>query len=102
MQLPFLLVSVVQFRDTHVRFIVEVCKSQSPPYYLLCLTKGVACKTRYHHDYYIHSDATKRTYYGSSSPYLQISMHYFIGRDLAEMFSSMMVNAWYENLLSSS
>ncbi|KAK7684278.1 hypothetical protein QCA50_012602 [Cerrena zonata] len=52
------------------------------------------CNTRYHPDYYVHSKATRRTYYGTSLAYLQIATHYYIDRKLAELFTSMMVNAW--------
>lgn len=57
------------------------------------------CNTRYYPDYYVHTNATKRTYYTTGSitntEYIQISMHYFMSRHLAELFTSMMVNAWY-------
>jgi hypothetical protein len=52
------------------------------------------CRTRYHPNYYVHSDATLRTYYRDNLRYLQISGHFYVDIDLCELFSIMMVTSW--------
>ncbi|KAJ7125515.1 hypothetical protein C8R43DRAFT_1090555 [Mycena crocata] len=53
------------------------------------------CKTRYHPNYFVHSNATLRTYYQEGLQFLQISGHIYIDIDLCELFSTMMVTSWY-------
>ncbi|KAK7689517.1 hypothetical protein QCA50_007309 [Cerrena zonata] len=65
-----------------------------PTFLRFGLSHNISCKTRYYHDYYVHLNATRRTYYGSSQTYLQIATHYYVARDLVDLFISMMANAW--------
>ncbi|KAJ7355265.1 hypothetical protein DFH08DRAFT_954764 [Mycena albidolilacea] len=51
------------------------------------------CHTRYHPNYYVHSDATLQTYYRDNLRYLQISGHCYVDINLCELFSIMMVTS---------
>ncbi|KAJ7211529.1 hypothetical protein C8J57DRAFT_1097682, partial [Mycena rebaudengoi] len=51
------------------------------------------CHTRYYPNYFVHSNATIRTYY-SDLVFLQTSEHFYIDRELCELFSTMMVTSW--------
>ncbi|KAI0360950.1 hypothetical protein OH77DRAFT_1392352 [Trametes cingulata] len=53
------------------------------------------CKSRYYHNYYVHADASTRTYYGDVLPkFIQITQHYFIAREVCEMFATLMNISW--------
>ncbi|KAJ7929413.1 hypothetical protein B0H13DRAFT_2310564 [Mycena leptocephala] len=52
------------------------------------------CHTRYHPNYFVHSNATLRTYYPEGIKFLQISGHFYVDVDLCELFSLMMVTSW--------
>ncbi|KAJ7172783.1 hypothetical protein C8R43DRAFT_874068 [Mycena crocata] len=52
------------------------------------------CCTRYYPNYYVHKDATLRTYYQEGIQFLQVSGHFYIDIDLCELFSTMMVTSW--------
>jgi len=58
------------------------------------------CHTRYHHNYYVHEDATLRTYYSGVPDLIQSSKKVFIERGLCERFANQMVMAWYVVSLS--
>nr|GAT48245.1 predicted protein [Mycena chlorophos] len=56
------------------------------------------CHTRYYPNYFVHSNASLRTYYPSETiKCMQISGHFYMDRDVAEMFATMQVNAWTSN-----
>lgn len=55
---------------------------------------SIECNTRYHHNYYVHTNATTRTYYASPQALLQLSQHFFIDTGLCELFSTMMETSW--------
>ncbi|KAF7290011.1 hypothetical protein HMN09_01305800 [Mycena chlorophos] len=56
------------------------------------------CHTRYYPNYFVHSEATLRTYYPSETiQFMQISGHFYLDRAVAEMFATMQVNAWTSN-----
>ncbi|KAI0361374.1 hypothetical protein OH77DRAFT_1391431 [Trametes cingulata] len=41
------------------------------------------CKSRYYHNYYVHSNASTRTYYANDLPkFIQITQHYFVDREV--------------------
>ncbi|KAJ7190873.1 hypothetical protein GGX14DRAFT_579467 [Mycena pura] len=52
------------------------------------------CNTRYYSNYFVHTNATIRTYYADHNQFLQISGHFYIDCDLCELFSLMMVTSW--------
>ncbi|KAJ6485282.1 hypothetical protein DFH09DRAFT_949028, partial [Mycena vulgaris] len=52
------------------------------------------CKTRYYPNYFAHEEATLRTYYPGVPCFLQSSQHFYIDKDLCELFSVMMVTSW--------
>ncbi|KAK1233689.1 hypothetical protein PQX77_002846 [Marasmius sp. AFHP31] len=52
------------------------------------------CHTRYHHNYYLHSNATIRTYYKDTPSIIQTSQHYYVSQDLLQLFRTIMVTAW--------
>ncbi|KAJ7196352.1 hypothetical protein GGX14DRAFT_673105, partial [Mycena pura] len=52
------------------------------------------CHTRYHPTFYVHSNASTRTYYPESLQFLQISTHFYIDVELCELFSVMMSTSW--------
>ncbi|KAF7294714.1 hypothetical protein MIND_01008700 [Mycena indigotica] len=55
--------------------------------------KCTQCNTRYYHNYLV--DKNWRHYYpGSSIDFMQVSGHFYMHRDVAELFASMKVNAW--------
>ncbi|KDQ51461.1 hypothetical protein JAAARDRAFT_62514 [Jaapia argillacea MUCL 33604] len=51
------------------------------------------CQTRYHPNYYIHDNATQRTYYLNVLHLVQASKHFYLEAALCERFRSMMVCA---------
>ncbi|KAJ7055396.1 hypothetical protein C8F01DRAFT_1087972 [Mycena amicta] len=54
-----------------------------------------ACKTRYYPNYFIDAKANRRIYYaGDTIEFMQIAGHFYMHRDIAEMFASMQVNPW--------
>lgn len=59
------------------------------------MTFGTDCLTRYYHNHYLHDGASKHTYYVQVPHYIQATQHTFIDRQTCEIFTSMMVNAWY-------
>ncbi|KAF7341033.1 hypothetical protein MSAN_02089100 [Mycena sanguinolenta] len=52
------------------------------------------CHTRYYPNYFVHSNASRRTYYRDNLQFLQISGHFYVDVDLCELFSTMMVTSW--------
>ncbi|KIM22242.1 hypothetical protein M408DRAFT_28877 [Serendipita vermifera MAFF 305830] len=53
------------------------------------------CHTTYHPNYYIHSNATARTYYNETVPkVVQVSQRNFFEETLCEQFAVMMTMAW--------
>ncbi|KAI0047167.1 hypothetical protein FA95DRAFT_1492972 [Auriscalpium vulgare] len=52
-----------------------------------------ACKIRYHHNYYTEDEA--RVYYKGSPSVIQFEEHGFMDSQLAELFTSFMLMAWY-------
>ncbi|CAK5266827.1 unnamed protein product [Mycena citricolor] len=52
------------------------------------------CHTRYYHSYYVHRDASLCTFYPTQDPILNIGLHFFVDREMCELFSIMMVNLW--------
>lgn len=53
------------------------------------------CHTRYYHNYYVHKNATLRTYYMKETDCIQTSEHIFVQKDVLKLFNSMMRYAWY-------
>lgn len=62
----------------------------------LCVTEpfNLGCHTRYYHNYYVHKNASARTYYTQSPRYVHSTEHIFIDKETCELFSSMMVASW--------
>ncbi|KAJ7511947.1 hypothetical protein B0H11DRAFT_1700190, partial [Mycena galericulata] len=52
------------------------------------------CHTRYHPNYYVHTEATQRTFYPGVPVFIQSSQHFYIDKDLCELFSVMMATSW--------
>ncbi|KAJ7167590.1 hypothetical protein C8R46DRAFT_1093498 [Mycena filopes] len=52
------------------------------------------CHTRYYPNYFVHSNATVRTYYQDGHRLLQIAGHFYADIELCELFSLMMVTSW--------
>ncbi|KDQ49879.1 hypothetical protein JAAARDRAFT_142789 [Jaapia argillacea MUCL 33604] len=52
------------------------------------------CRTRYHHNYYVHDSATQRTYYPGIPSILQGSKRFYFEALLCERFRNMMVCSW--------
>ncbi|KAJ7933656.1 hypothetical protein B0H13DRAFT_1592224, partial [Mycena leptocephala] len=52
------------------------------------------CNTRYHSNYFVHSEATLRTFYPGVPTFVQSSQHFYIDKDLCELFSVMMATSW--------
>ncbi|TEB19835.1 hypothetical protein FA13DRAFT_1646014 [Coprinellus micaceus] len=52
------------------------------------------CHTRYHHNYYIHDGASRRTYYLTPPHYIHATDTVFVDKGTCEMFTAMMLNAW--------
>ncbi|KAF7289811.1 hypothetical protein MIND_01355400 [Mycena indigotica] len=53
------------------------------------------CSTRYYPNYFVDSRSSKRAYYPATAiVFMQISTHYYMSREVAELFASMQVNAW--------
>lgn len=53
------------------------------------------CNTRYHHDYYVHTQASLETYYNGTPTFVQASKHAYISTTVCQNFCQMMVSAWY-------
>ncbi|KAL1937345.1 hypothetical protein VTO73DRAFT_13806 [Trametes versicolor] len=53
------------------------------------------CNSRYYHNYYVHSSASTRTYYTGAIPdFVQITQHYYVAREVCEMFATLMNVSW--------
>ncbi|KAK6993014.1 hypothetical protein R3P38DRAFT_2801462 [Favolaschia claudopus] len=55
------------------------------------------CNTRYYPNYYVHSNATTRTYYYNDNQvpeFIESSKHFYVSAKLCELFTNMMVSAW--------
>ncbi|KAF8953928.1 hypothetical protein BDZ97DRAFT_1929187 [Flammula alnicola] len=52
------------------------------------------CHTRYRHNYYIHSQASLRTYYRGPFEFLHVAEHVFLETRVCELFTSMMLTSW--------
>ncbi|KAJ7085175.1 hypothetical protein B0H15DRAFT_910539 [Mycena belliarum] len=52
------------------------------------------CHTRYHPNYYVHTRATLRTYYLGVPVFIQSSQHFYVDKELCELFSVMMATSW--------
>jgi hypothetical protein len=56
----------------------------------------IECHTTYHSNYYVHSEASARTYYDQVIPeFIHISQRFFMEEAVCEMFANMMVMTWY-------
>ncbi|KAF8060174.1 hypothetical protein FPV67DRAFT_1609768 [Lyophyllum atratum] len=53
------------------------------------------CNTRYYANYYVHDGASTRTYYRGPFDFIHIGQHVFMASRTCELFTTMMVNAWY-------
>jgi hypothetical protein len=60
---------------------------------------GVDCHTRYYANYYVHNNATRRTYYHTACGFIHTSQHVFMSTDLCELFANMMVTSWQAILI---
>ncbi|KAG6848137.1 hypothetical protein H0H93_003062 [Arthromyces matolae] len=53
------------------------------------------CLTRYYPNYFVHHNATKRTYYPRKDiHFIQLSQHFYMSDELCELFTMMMVTSW--------
>ncbi|KLO06080.1 hypothetical protein SCHPADRAFT_923232 [Schizopora paradoxa] len=52
------------------------------------------CCTRYHHNFFVHDKATKRTYYGGMPDIIQVTETLFFEHELCESHADMMVASW--------
>ena len=60
------------------------------------LTFFAACHTRYYPNYYVHTNASTRTYYAADTiDLVEVSKHVYMERELCEQTSVMMATAWY-------
>ncbi|KAF6743134.1 hypothetical protein DFP72DRAFT_994087 [Ephemerocybe angulata] len=58
------------------------------------------CNTRYHYDFYVHTNATLRTFYSEPRRYVHAAEHVYVDQEACSMFSSMMLNSWYPTLFA--
>src|ERR1700735_1267050 len=92
-----------QLQDAKVHPVTVFTRQYGPlPAYTTSL-RCPACATTYKHDYYIHSNATLRTYYPleNSPVFVQSSKHVFLEWALGEWFDNQMAFAWYVTLMLS-
>ncbi|KAJ7830210.1 hypothetical protein B0H13DRAFT_1566509, partial [Mycena leptocephala] len=56
------------------------------------------CHTRYYPSFYVHDNATVRTFYvvDAIPEFIHTSEHFYTTADLCGLFSNMMLNAWYD------
>ncbi|KAF6763614.1 hypothetical protein DFP72DRAFT_1136202 [Ephemerocybe angulata] len=52
------------------------------------------CKTRYCYSYYVHTNATVRTYYPEPRQYIQSTEHVYVDQNTCKLFTSMMLKSW--------
>ncbi|KAJ7831279.1 hypothetical protein B0H13DRAFT_1654703 [Mycena leptocephala] len=54
------------------------------------------CRTRYYPNYYVHANATTRTYYVQEKipEFIHSAEHFYTSTDLCELFANMMATAW--------
>ncbi|EPQ50066.1 hypothetical protein GLOTRDRAFT_108722 [Gloeophyllum trabeum ATCC 11539] len=52
------------------------------------------CNTRYYPNFYVHDQATTRTYYADVPDIIQSAQHVFISRELCELFITLKVVSW--------
>ena len=62
------------------------------------------CNTRYYANYYVCKDENTgtyhRTYYAHDPDFIHTAEHFFMERQLCELFANMMVTSWYVIILS--
>ncbi|KAJ7705216.1 hypothetical protein B0H16DRAFT_1346377, partial [Mycena metata] len=65
-----------------------------PAYSTSCYCRN--CHTRYYPNYYVHAQATTRTYYLQDDipEFIHSAEHFYASTDLCELFANMMATAW--------
>jgi hypothetical protein len=92
----FSLAAWVHFLADHFQDIVAVCRLAGAALALLSHVACTDCNTRYHPTYFVHSNASTRTYYQPDSiDFIPKSRHYVIERSLCEIFATMMMSSQY-------
>jgi hypothetical protein len=74
------------------------CRSKFLPYLFIPQTDlSEDCHTRYYPSFYVHENATVRTFYdfGHIPEFIHTSEHFYTTSDLCELFANMMMSAWY-------
>lgn len=85
---------MVLFRSMLYPITVDVCSVS--PVNRHAITFLLACNTRFYPNYYVHKNATTRTYYAADTiEIVQASRHVWMERELCENVATMMVTAWY-------
>ena len=90
--------SLVQFLVTPHRDTAAVSPFSSCNCHLFTLI-GLECNTRYYANYYVRKDndtgTYHRTYYAHVLRFIHTAEHFFMERQLCELFANMMVTSWY-------
>lgn len=63
------------------------------------LTLKTGCYTCYYHDYYVHDQASKVTYYLEQPQYVHGTATTFIDKESCRLFTNMMLHAWWVYLI---
>ena len=72
------------------------CECRTLPTRCICDNLSSACNTRFYPNYYVHGNATTRTYYAADMlEVVQASRHVYMDRELCENIATMMATAWY-------
>ncbi|KAJ7731648.1 hypothetical protein B0H16DRAFT_1733211 [Mycena metata] len=89
----FLLYGVEQRIDYPVT-IFTLDLGALPAYSTSCYCRN--CHTRYYLNYYVHAQATTRTYYLQDDipEFIHSGEHFYASADLCELFANMMATAW--------
>lgn len=87
--------AITLFTQSHGALPGKVISLYCPSAYLLTVYVRVSenisdCKTRYHHNYYVHHSATVRTYYSIPPSHIQVAEHAYVTAELCEFFATMM------------
>ena len=72
------------------------CRGEHQDLFSLALAKEViqGCFTRYHPNYFVHSQTGTRTYYSGIPSAIQVAKHCYMDTALLELFTSTSVHGW--------
>jgi len=104
MQSQSLLVNSVRFLAIQPRDIAEVSTSVCFVVHSVLILCLAGCHTRYYANYYVQrnkvTQITNWTYYSHECEFIHTSQHFFMDKELCELFENMMVTSWYVNLFA--